>query len=117
MLLRSTFNAVVVDGLVRGAEEAARVEVAYAKSFYAGAAHGGNAFALRTVTTSTNTGVLITNNDNTVMTRSDRWYCRIAPHAPTTTPMTVPMTASEMSRVSMATSQGPAKALMIGSKE
>ena len=40
----------------------------------------------------TNTGVLITNSDSTVMTRSDRRYCRIAPHAPTTTPITVPTT-------------------------
>ena len=40
----------------------------------------------------TNAGVLMTSSDSTVMTRSDSWYCRIAPHAPTTTPMTVPST-------------------------
>ena len=35
----------------------------------------------------TNTGVLSSSSDSTVMTRSLRWYCRIAPHAPTTTPI------------------------------
>ena len=39
--------------------------------------------------------MLITNRDSTVMTRSDRWYCRIAPHAPTTTPITVPTTGAD----------------------
>ena len=41
----------------------------------------------------TKTGVLSSNSDSIVMTRSLRWYCRIAPHAPTTTPITVPSTA------------------------
>ena len=40
----------------------------------------------------TNVGVLITSSDSSVMTRSDNRYCRIAPHAPTTTPITVPST-------------------------
>ena len=40
----------------------------------------------------TNIGVLSNSSDSTVMTRSLRWYCRIAPHAPTTTPITVPST-------------------------
>ena len=40
----------------------------------------------------TNVGVLSTSSDSTVMTRSDSRYCRIAPHAPTTTPRTVPTT-------------------------
>ncbi len=38
----------------------------------------------------TNDGVLITSRDNTVMTRSDSRYWRIAPQAPTTTPITAP---------------------------
>jgi hypothetical protein len=36
--------------------------------------------------------VLITSSDSMVMTRSDNRYCLIAPHAPTTTPITVPST-------------------------
>ena len=40
----------------------------------------------------TNVGVLNTSSDNTVMTRSESRYCRIAPQAPTTTPITVPST-------------------------
>ncbi len=31
-------------------------------------------------------------SDSTVLTRSETRYCRIAPHAPTTTPITVPST-------------------------
>ncbi len=38
----------------------------------------------------TNVGVLNASSDSTVMTRSDSRYCRIAPQAPTTTPITVP---------------------------
>ena len=41
---------------------------------------------------STNGGVLNTNRDSTVMTRSESRYCRIAPHAPTSTPTMVPTT-------------------------
>jgi hypothetical protein len=40
----------------------------------------------------TNTGVLSSSSDSTVMMRSLRWYCRIAPHAPMTTPISVPNT-------------------------
>ena len=45
----------------------------------------------------TNDGVLITSSDRAVMTRSLSRYCLIAPHAPTTTPVTVPMTEPRMS--------------------
>ena len=40
----------------------------------------------------TKTGVLMTSSDSAVITRSLSRYCRIAPHAPTTTPTTVPIT-------------------------
>ena len=40
----------------------------------------------------TNTGVLISNSESTVIARSLSRYCRIAPQAPTTTPITVPST-------------------------
>ena len=46
----------------------------------------------------TNVGVLMTSSEATVMARSEKWYCRIAPQAPTTTPITVP--SSEPSRTS-----------------
>ena len=40
----------------------------------------------------TNVGMLSTSSDSTVITRSLRWYCRIAPHAPNSTPAMVPIT-------------------------
>ena len=39
---------------------------------------------------STKVGVLMISNDSRVTTRSDNLYWRIAPHAPSTTPITVP---------------------------
>ncbi len=40
----------------------------------------------------TNVGALMISSEATVMARSEKRYCRMAPHAPTTTPMMVPMT-------------------------
>ena len=40
----------------------------------------------------TNTGVLSNSSDSTVMTRSESRYCRMALHAPMTTPIAVPST-------------------------
>ena len=47
---------------------------------------------------STKVGVLMISSDSSVTMRSDSRYCRIAPQAPTTTPITVPSTEPITSR-------------------